>query len=190
MTILLLTSCKDVSKTDIQKPSLSNNPKIEEIVENENIENIVPSSSNQTLQKDSSKIFNLNNDFKIIITNNKITITLNNSKHWDNANIYRQPDESGQCFSEGFIGITNDSSFFEIHQQICSGWNIINEDIKFDYSNFDNLIKLHQIKLTYFDNRLPDKDPEIKVYSKVNFGDLSFEKIHLDSLLDRLLIND
>ena len=129
-----------------------------------------------------------NGDLRVVVdhTDKGIAITLSGASVASNISLIEVP--SDECMAEGFESLTCQQDSFTINQQLCSGWNIISETLTFGRSSDDTKdYQLLDYKRKSMDRRDPEKE-KIKIFKHTQFGQISFEKLDRDRLIE--LINN
>ncbi|WP_226294275.1 hypothetical protein [Aquimarina algicola] len=131
----------------------------------------------------------LKNGYVAILKNKKLSIHHPKSGiSFSNNQIIRLQDETGNCFSEGFMKIFSKDMDIVLEQQICSSKFIINEATTLKINTSTPSIFLNKIVYTKTAKNNPDSIIKPKVFDQKDFGQIPLKKINLDSLY--MLLNN
>ncbi len=111
--------------------------------------------------------------------NNLLCILINENGSF---NIWKQSKkiisniDFSSCPAEGFSNIAFKNNFFTVEESICDGWMFIDNYITFKYDKSVEEIYLHKHGLVYTDRRNPNKELPERIYTKEQFGDITFKQ--------------
>ncbi|MFL0134839.1 hypothetical protein V2633_00020 [Tenacibaculum maritimum] len=111
--------------------------------------------------------------------NNLLSILINGD---DGFNIWRQSVKvlssvnSDSCPTEGFNDLIFENNYFTIEESICDGWMFVDNYITFEYDESTDEIYLYSQKFSYTDRRNPNKELPKKMYTKQEFGKITFKQ--------------
>ncbi|CAM3791607.1 hypothetical protein FLGE108171_15160 [Flavobacterium gelidilacus] len=93
------------------------------------------------------------------------------------------------CPADGFIGIVTKDNYFTIQQIFCKDFLFVTSYTTFKIDEKTNHIELHKYGQEYADRSNPDKDIPTKIWTNKDFGNIKFEDVSEDFIINLIQNN-
>lgn len=130
--------------------------------------------------KNNSTQYTVDQTHLLVISGKSATlINTNSGNQQKHETLIRLQDENQSCMSDGFIGIKKLNQGFDIVQQNCGGWFLIEEVLSFSSNQGSGSYALSHVELKFLDKRAPESEP--KIFTREVSPSIPLSKINIDN---------